>query len=365
MSNVIHLQGNFMSNKIQVIGLDAGFASTVGVVYQFDPTKREGDLVGIATKVASRVIPSRVAQGANQTGNVLGEEVRNSYAVGDLTFTVDPELRNESTQNLLQYHFSPVQCVLNQHLMQLLQINPAEQIHVVSGMPIGLYYKDNHIDNDNVQKKINTLLSTEVKPLYSGEMIRPNSIQIKAEGVGVYLDSIINDQGIMDMSAEHKRVTIIDIGGKTTDISTISRISAIDYSRTGSTDIGVLDVLAEIKKELAARGINEQYEYRLEQMLHNRTYSYRGQVMPSEEVLSILDKAIKTVAYRLNNYVASLLGDAGDVDEILIAGGGGAVFGQELVNYFGANRTKVINDPQYANANGFAKYQLFNLRRTM
>lgn len=353
-----------MSNLIYVMGTDAGFASTVGVLYVFDKNKREGDLVGVATKLGSRVIASRVAQGANQTGNVLGEELRNSYAVDGLNFTVDSELRNETTQNST-YHFSPVQCVLNQHIMQLLKVDPNAELSVVSGMPIAMYYKNNAINEENVQRKINTLLSTEVKPLYQGEMIRPQTVQIKAEGVGAYLDTIIDEQGRMDMTSSKKRVAIIDIGGRTVDITVLSRISIVDYARTGSATIGVLDVLNEIRKELASRGIEEPYDYRLEQMLHTRQYTYKGKELETDEVLEILDKAIKTVSYRLNNYIISLLGDAGDVDEILIVGGGGAVFGYDLVNLFGEHRTKVIENPQFANANGFAKYQLYSLRREL
>lgn len=353
-----------MTNKVYVMGSDVGFATSAAVIYVFEPNKREDDLVGVVTKLGSRVIPSRVAQGANQTGNVLGESLNNSYAVDGLHFTVDPELRNETTQNAL-YHFSPVQCVLNQHVMQLLKADPKSELHVVTGMPIAMYYKNNEINEENVQRKINTLLSTSVTPLYQADPIRPNTIQVKAEGVGAYLNMIIDEQGRMDMSLGKERVAIIDIGGRTVDISVISRISVVDFSRTGSASIGVLDVLNEIRKELAERGIEEQYDYRLEQMLHTHEYTHKGEKMPSDDVLKILDKAIKTVAYRLHNYISSLLGDAGDVDKILIAGGGGAVFGDELVNLFGAKRTKVVEDPQFANANGFAKYQLYCLRREL
>lgn len=350
-----------MSETIYSVGIDAGFASTVGVVYSFDPKKRDGDLVGVATKLGARVIPSRLTQGANQSTSVLDENLHSTYEVNGLFFTVDPELPNESTRNPKLYHFAEPQCVLNQHMMQLLQLSGKKNVRLATGLPISLYYRNNDINTDNTKRKINALMSTVVTPKYETEAVRPISVEVRAEGVGAYFDRIIDDQGRLDHSNKEKRIAIIDVGGETTDIVTISKLSVIDHLRTASANIGVLDVLQEIRKGLAEIGIDEPLEYRLEKMLHEQKYVYKNKELSHNQVLEILSKAIRTVFFRLQNFVTEKLGDANDINHILIVGGGGVVFGDELKEIY--EQAEVVDQPQYANASGFAKLGLYNIRR--
>lgn len=358
-------KNNMATKQTIVVGADVGFASSVISVYAFDASKREGDLVGVATKLGERVIPSRVAQGDHQSINILNEDLRSTYRVNGLTFTVDPQLINESTRNPLTYHYSPIQCVLNQHLLQLMQLGQYDDIRMVTGLPISLYYKNNQANEEVIQKKINALLSAQIEPQFDGATIHPSSIEVRSEGVGAYFNYIIDEQGRVSGNDIEKLVAIIDVGGQTTDVTVISRLTVLDNTRTASANIGVLDVIREIQKELSKLGIVENSEHRLEEMLHTRRYVYRGRELPTEQVLDILDTAIKTVNFRLTNFITQTLGEGIDLNKVLVVGGGGVVFGEELRSLFTEEQFEIVDKPQYANAQGFAKVGLYNLRRSL
>lgn len=341
-----------LDNKIiNIVGADVGFGTSIGVVLEYNPVTKKAQWIG------EQVIPSRAKQGRNLTSDVFGE-LKNNYKVGNLEFTVDRKLDGEGVTNRKEYHFSPVQCVLMQHLLQKLQLTN-DNLKVVSGMPISLYYgNDNKKNEAVVQRKIDVLKATEVIPLYSNTPIKLKDVDVISEGLGAYLDTILNDNGdIVGDVDDDDAVTVVDIGAGTTDIITFYELTKIDSTRTASSDIGVSDIIKEVRHILARDwNVENETDFRINKLLFERTYRTNGYDFSSDDISRILIEAIPKVYYKLEAFIRETLSQTNDIARILIVGGGADIYGNEICKQY--RQAMKIENPQLANAKGFAKYGL-------
>ena len=342
------------NNIIRIVGGDVGFGTSVGAVLEFNTITKKAQWIG------EQVLASRAKQGVNLREDMFNP-LNNNYSVNDLQFTVDPSLDGEGVDNRQDYHFSAIQCVLMQHLLQNLQLSADEDLHIVSGMPISLYYNNNQRNETAIARKIDVLKNTEVVPLYNARPITLKNIQMMSEGVGAYLNLILTDQGDLISGAEDETVGIIDIGDGTTDITVISNLTVIDHSRTASAEIGVSDMTREIRLILEKEhGINGESDYRIKRMIHLRTYRANGHEYSIDEINAILLKAMTNVYFKLDAFIRRVFTKSVDLDRILIVGGGAAIFGDKIKEVY--PQSMVIDKPQLANAYGFAKYGLHQLK---
>lgn len=338
---------------VRIVGADVGFGTGIGVVLEYNPVTKKSIWLG------KRIISSRARQGSNLTGDILNS-LNNTYRIGNLDYTVDEKNDGEGVDDRKEYHFSAIQCVLMQHLLQNLQLKNSDNLHIISGMPISLFYATNNKRSDEmIGRKEENLKKTAVTPLYNAEPIILNNLSVLAEGVGAYLDFILDDKGEFVSGSEEEVVAVIDIGDGTTDIVTIRDVTVVDFNRTASQNIGVSDVKNEVRKILERDyGIRDETDFRINKMLYDRTYRVNGQDFSQEQIISILTESISNVLARLTAFVKKTLSRSGDIDRILVVGGGATIFGPEIRALF--PQAVNIDEPQLANARGFAKLGLYN-----
>ena len=338
---------------VRIVGADVGFGTGIGVVLEYNPVTKKSIWLG------KRIISSRARQGSNLTGDILNS-LNNTYRIGNLDYTVDEKNDGEGVDDRKEYHFSAIQCVLMQHLLQNLQLKNSDNLHIISGMPISLFYATNNKRSDEmIGRKEENLKKTAVTPLYNAEPIMLNNLSVLAEGVGAYLDFILDDKGEFVSGSEEEVVAVIDIGDGTTDIVTIRDVTVVDFNRTASQNIGVSDVKNEVRRILERDyGIRDETDFRINKMLYDRTYRVNGQDFSQEQIISILTESISNVLARLTAFVKKTLSRSGDIDRILVVGGGATIFGPEIRALF--PQAVNIDEPQLANARGFAKLGLYN-----
>lgn len=345
------------NNKVvRIVGADVGFGTAVGVVIEFDPITKRVQVVG------KKTLASRAKQGRNLKEDLF-QPLKNGYSVNGMEFTVDPDLEGEGVVNRANYHFSPIQCVLMQHLLQNLQLENSDNLHVVSGLPISLYYSNHQSNDAMIEKKIETLRNTSVTPLYPAQPISLQNISILPEGVGAYLNHILTDDGQIIAGEDGKTVAVLDIGDGTSDIVVLSNLTVIDHARTASKDLGVSNMTSAVRAILEKDyGIKNESEYRIKKMLYERVYRARGQDFSRDEIIKILTTAMASVYHQLNEFIGTVLSKDVDIDDILIVGGGAELFGPEIAAQY-PTQAKLMAEPQLANALGFAKFGLYNYKR--
>lgn len=338
------------------IGADIGFGTTAISGFKVNNKNQ------IASEIFSFVFPSRLKQGANlvqslDLGN--GKTIENTYTINGIDYTVDGNLDAESTHNIKDYHYSHMQPILLQHGLQLTELHN-EDIHLTSGLPIELYYnQNNQRNNANIEQKIANLTNNLAVP-QNAQPIKPISINLQPEALGCYFNYIINDKNFsLDKERYKDKLAIIDIGAGTTDIAVVNPNATVDFTRTRSAQIGMLDAIKSIKIQLEKDyGIKETYISRIESMIKDLHYTYRGNRFTNEQIITLLEKAIKPVYLRLKNFVGEVLGSAPDIDRIMVVGGGSFVFAEDIANEYG-QLVFIDQKPQLSNARGWAKFQVY------
>lgn len=343
------------SEVVRIVGADVGFGTSIGVVLEYNPLTKKTLWLG------KRIISSRARQGSNLTGDILNS-LNNTYRVGNIDYTVDEKNNGEGVDDRKEYHFSAIQCVLMQHLLQNLQLKNSDNLKIVSGMPISLFYATNNKRNDEtIGRKQENLEKTVVTPLYNAEPIAIKNVSMLAEGVGAYLDFILNDKGEFVSGSEEEVVSIIDIGDGTTDIVTLRDVTVVDFDRTASQNIGVSDVKNEVRKILERDyNVTDETDFRINKMLYNRVYRVSGRDFSQDQIIAILTEAVSNVLVRLTAFVKKTLSRSSDIDRILVVGGGATIYGPEIRALF--PQAVDIEEPQLANARGFAKLGLYNYK---
>lgn len=343
-------------NTVLFVGGDVGFGTSVGMVLEYDPKTKN------SVWLAKRVISSLARQGSNLTGDIMGK-LNNTYNVNGIEYTVDHKSNGEGVDDRNEYHFSPIHCVLMQHLLQNLNLKSTDDVNIISGMPISLFYNENNLPNeDNIGRKQTVLENTLVAPLYNAQPFPIKNLEIVPEGIGAYLDSLFDDKAdyVQGMN-EDDVISVIDIGDGTTDIATMSNLTNIYFDRTASKNIGVSDIKKEIRNILIRDyGVKGETDYRINKMLFEREYRVNGVDLTQEQILNILSEALKKVLPQLIAFIKKVLANPTGIDRILIVGGGASIYGEEIKRLF--QQAVIVKEPQLANARGFAKFGLYNWR---
>lgn len=338
------------------VGADIGFGTTAISGFRVNKKNKQ------VTEVVSAVFPSRLKQGANLVQSlhlVDGQMVDNTYTCNGVDYTVDSSLDAESTHNIKDYHYSHMQPILLQHGLQLAGLHD-EEVHLTSGLPIELYYnQNNQRHSENINKKIENLQNNQAIP-QNANVIVPETITLQPEALGCYFNYIINDKTFqLDQERYNDKLAIVDIGAGTTDIAVVNANATVDFTRTRSAQIGMLDAVKSIKIQLEKDyGIKETYISRIETMIKDLHYTYRGERFTQEQIMVLLEKAIKPVYLRLKNFVGEVLNTAPDIDRIMVVGGGSFVFAEDIANEYG-QLVFVDEKPQLSNARGWAKLKTY------
>lgn len=348
-----------VSDKIWSVGADVGFASVKGVVLEYDKKKGKGMFK------QKSLFPSRVVQGKSQIQSIsgLGGKPNEPTSYRDehtgIEYTVASNQRSESTR-FDGYHTSSLNRVLTQHLMQKLKLPEIGVFatDVATGLPIDMYYIGTETNEDLKQEKINSLKKNAVIPLDGFKPVSYNNVTVIPEGLGAYLDYVIDENGVINENLSQDVIAVVDIGGRTTDIFVGFDLN-IDFSRVKGQNIGVLDVLESMRLFLQQNyDIREESLQRIEEMLFTGKYRYRGTQLENDKVIACISYGIKNTLNRLQAFIQSVLGTQGnDLDKILVVGGGAAIFGKDLKNVY-SSLIHIVDEPQYANSRGFAKYAL-------
>lgn len=320
-----------------IVGVDDGFAATDVVIM-------DGGKV-----VSTLAIPSRARAGIHGTtmiGSDSSDGPHPCYETSGVQFTVG-EMSDAESARFNDYPFSPMNRVIVHHALRLAGLG-GRKVSIATGLPLSTYYKGADKNQEIIDRKIAALL-TPVRALDDQPVAEIVAHKVFPEGLAAWVDYAVGEDGQM-RAPKDESVGVIDIGGRTTDCAVVLPGRRIDHARCGSADIGALNVVEELRVALLKSMGVEFPGVALEQALRTRTIKKYGKVVV---IAAEVDAAIAQATDSVMREVNRRLGDAVDLDRILLVGGGAYLFKDVAKRY---PNVTIPEQPEFANARGFAKY---------
>jgi plasmid segregation protein ParM len=150
---------------------------------------------------------------------------------------------------------------------------------------------------------------------------------------------------------------VIDPGFLTFDFL-LSNGEKVIENRSGAHTGGVSKVLRSISESISAKfGIKYENFSAIDKGLRRRKIKINGEVEDLTEHIrntrSVLEGSV--------NYMRNIVGDGSDIDNIILLGGGGAIYQKTIEQYYPKHKLIVLDDAQTANVRGYQlageKYQ--------
>lgn len=269
------------------------------------------------------------------------------YATGGENYTIG-NFADAENARFDDYPFSGLNRVLVAHALRLAGLG-GKKIRLATGLPLSRFFKGEKINEDVINQKLDSF-DVPVVPADNSAVAEIVEHRVFPEGLSAWIDYAILPDGTMREEVSQETIAVIDVGGRTTDTAVILPDRRIDHARSGSADIGVLNVIEAVgvalHKELGA----EVPAHSIEQALTTKTIRAWGK---SVDISAHVEAAADDVLSRVMREVNRRLGTGVDLDKIILVGGGAHVFKTALNRY---PNIEVADEPEFANARGFAKY---------
>lgn len=321
------------------VGIDDGASDTKIVVF------------GGAGVILKTTIPSRARAGVQGT-TVIGDFGAESgvfpgYETEGTRFTVG-DFRDSETARFDDYPFSSMNRVIIAHALRVAGLG-GQTLDVATGLPLSVYYRGGKPDDRAIAAK-KASIAKPVRALDGSPTFTVGGNQVFPEGLAAFIDYAVDNFGNLRVDLQAETVGIIDIGGRTTDMAVVVPPGSVDHARSGSENIGVLDLVEALGMSLAKELGTTIPVHAIDKALRTRSISAWGKKL---DIGDMIDDCAKNVLERIMREINRRLGSAVDIDRILLVGGGAKVFGSVAGQY---PHIVIPEDPEFANARGFAKY---------
>lgn len=301
-------------------------------------------------KIETLAIPSRAQPGLSMSN--LDGDVQNAYESCGERFTVGSRVKPADTR-FKDYPVSALNRALIHHSLKIAGMG-GRDISLATGLPYEQFVRD----KQNGSKLINAKRDSLTKPVTSiaGETLANiKKSLVFGEATSALIDYIIAEDGSERFEGGLQgAVGIVDIGGRTTDcVCVIEGGKNLDQSRSGTEQVGVLDVVSKMSESICeALDLDDLGSYDTDEILQTRTIKVFGK---PQDVSAHVDAAIHEVGMQVISLVQARFGQAADMDAVLFVGGGAELMKSVVKQYPNAH---VPEHPQFANARGMLKYML-------
>ena len=187
----------------------------------------------------------------------------------------------------------------------------------------------------------------------SAQSLQVTEVKVIPQPFGALLAATLDDNGriITDNELATGSVGVIDVGGKTTNLLSVHRLSEIGRE-TASVNAGAWDAVRGLRSWLDTHCPDlELRDHQVVEAIVARQVKYYGESLALsrqvEDVLEPLAEQILAQATQLWNGGAAL-------DAILVSGGGALLLGPLIRRHF--RHARVVEKPVWANALGFWRF---------
>lgn len=325
--------------------------------------KAAQDIVGVAIDDGFRqikivtsegfktAIPS-VARSGFSLSRLDGDAAAGGYETEGKRYTVDADIQGEDTR-FDDYATSPINRVLIHHVMHLAGL-AGRRVALCTGVPFQSYFHaGSNEKNDGLLEAKKASLDVPVATLNGKASVDIVRQDVAAQGFAAYVDYMTDDAGGFRANVRQgEAYAVVDIGGGTTDCVTVLRGgSGIDHRASGTANIGVGDVHDMIEGDLMkAFGSQRIRLSTLDRVAREKRIRWQGE---DKDVSAIVDRAIDEVAQQVIRELKRRIGKAGEMDAVLLTGGGAVLMREPLMQAY--PHCVVMEDPAFANARGMLK----------
>jgi plasmid segregation protein ParM len=214
---------------------------------------------------------------------------------------------------------------------------------IVTGLPVAFYadkaiVRDRLLGEHKVQREDRRAQS-----------LRVTDCRVIPQPFGALLSVTLDNRGrIVDEALATSAVGVIDVGGKTTNLLSVYRLSEVGRE-TASVSVGAWDAVRAIKTWLANHYSDlELRDHQVVDAIIARQVNYYGEPV---DLGAVVDAVITPMAEQVIAEATQLWNGAASLDVILITGGGALLLGPMIETHF--RHTRMIDEPVWANALGF------------
>jgi plasmid segregation protein ParM len=301
-------------------------------------------------------VPARAKAGRAFTG---ANEVLLKTEGGD--FSVGQYLSDPIDTRTSDYPFSAANRVLVHYALRA--AGAAGDVVIETGLPIARYYDITAgMKNESViaRKKDSLTLPVRFETAQgdSGEVIKVVGHGVSPEAVGSYFDMSVDLQGnatAFGQLASTGVVTIIDIGGRTTDVATFNPDGSVSFSHSGTAlDWGILKLLDRVASYLKQKFDAETIMPDLvEQAMATGEFRYSG---VTANIAQDIKKIKADYARELVAMIKPMCGAIQMHNAVGFVGGGSYHIADDLADALGVkNQMHTVEQAEYSNARGFWK----------
>lgn len=329
--------------KKLLVAIDDGYAQT-----KLYGEAEDGSIVKFCMR-------SSVRSGRWGLGDISGSGAVGLYDTEEGSFTVSEDIASENTQ-FDGFHLSTMNRVLVNHALVGGGYGDKD-VEIIAGLPVADYFVQGVKDEEKIAAKRSNLLK-KVSPSGDSKIANIVGVNIGCQAVAAWVDYVYDDN-LNERVDTDGAVAIIDIGGRTTDIATVisnsdDQSTKVDYQRSGTADIGVLDVYKGAQAAICQEfKIKDNLPTKLiDRAVRNGTIKLFGK---ENDVKGLIDPIIREHEAKIVREIERRIGSGAQMNAVIFVGGGGALFQQIAQNHFNQNG-HMIDDPEFANARGLFKF---------
>ena len=224
--------------------------------------------------------------------------------------------------------------------------NASVELTVITGLPVAFY-------NDKEQV-LATLAGTHTatREGRNRQTFTVTNARVIPQPFGALLAAALGKSGnVIDNALADGDVGVIDVGGKTTNLLSVSELSEIGRE-TSSVSVGAWGVARAVRVYLADKCPDlEVRDHQLMQAITTRAIKYFGEPV---DLGPVVDAALAPMAEQVIAEATQLWNGAAGLDAILVTGGGALLIGDYIRRHF--PHARVVEQPVWANAEGFYRF---------
>ncbi|KAA0677645.1 ParM/StbA family protein [Roseomonas genomospecies 6] len=262
--------------------------------------------------------------------------------------------RSESTDTD-NFHYSTLNLVAVHHALHRLGL-AGRTVDLVVGLPVKEFFRgDGSRNEENIARKIANL-SKPVEAFCGLDKIEPvtiSRVRVVAQAVSTWVDWAYDDAGALRV-AKDTNIGVVDIGGRTTDVTVVLGGRTIDGRASGSVNLGALDMYARIERDIVSaypRLASSMNLAKAEAAARTGSITAYGKPIDVSEIVAAAKDEIEK---RIRRHLEKVLKDrAADLDCILLVGGSVNLFpglGDLWPN------VETLPNAEMSNANGMLKW---------
>lgn len=221
------------------------------------------------------------------------------------------------------------------------------EMRVVTGLPVSFY-------DDREALKARLLGGHRLqRESRHSQTVEVTDVRVIPQPFGALLAATLDDRGrIVDDDLATGAVGVIDVGGKTTNLLSVNRLSEIG-TETASVNVGAWEAVRALRTWLATHcpGLEDVRDHDLVAAMVARQVRFYGEPV---DLSAVVEDILEPLAGQVLAEATQLWNGGAALDAVLVAGGGALLIGPFVQRHF--RHARVVADPVYANAVGYWRF---------